>query len=833
MANSLLSIGKTGEQIRTPRVSNRMRSLLQEFRYGLRGLRKQPAFAALAVLALALGIGAATTIFSVIHAVLLDPFPYTNAERVVTIQIHNVQSNQPGGRSFFQLPEFLEYQNQSHVFDGVIGSGGEDALITTPEGVEHFQGSYVSPNMFAFLGVPALLGRTTTSEDARPGAPPVCVMAYKMWKKRYNLDTSVLGRTLILNGVPTTLVGIMPPRFTKRDADLWWATTMDPADPRNKDRFFQFQAHMKPGVTIPQVNADIELIARRMAKLYPDRYPKQFVIQTRTWVDSLVGQFRKTLYTLAAAVALLLLIACVNVANMLLARATAREKEMAVRASLGAARWRLVRQLLSESLLLALAGAALGCLFSYVGIQAIAVLIPKDTIPHEIVIRLNMPVLLFSLGMACLTAVLFGLAPALQISSQNFVEPLKDSGKGVSGGFRRGRLRNTLVVAEVTLSMVLLSGAGLLMRSFMRLQKVDLGFNPDNLLVTFLPLPKGQYKTVEAKHHFFRQLLPRLAQLPGVVAATETTGLPPYGGIGTNIDIPGKTHQERWDAIYQLVSESYCSTLGIRLVRGRSLSETDVNGARKVAVVNQTLVKKFFGPDDPIGRQIRLNGLGNLPEGKVSDPVFEIIGIFADARNQGVQDPPSPELLLPFTVTAAFDRGILVRTAGDPMGLSNAVRREVWALDRNIALAYTDTLASYLMQFTYAGPRFSLILLAIFAAVGLVLVSIGTYSVIAYTVTRQTHEIGIRMALGAVDVDVFRMVLGMGLRLIGIGLAAGLAASFAATRVLASQLWEVSPNDPITIAGVVGVVTVIGLAACYFPARRATRVDPLIALRYE
>ncbi|HTS24665.1 MAG TPA: ABC transporter permease [Bryobacteraceae bacterium] len=810
-----------------------MHSLWQDLRYGLRGLRKQPAFSALAILALALGIGAATTIFSVIDNVLLDPFPYTNAERVVTIQIHDVTNSQPGGRSFFQLPEFLEYQNQSHVFEDVIGSGGDDALITTPVGVEHFDGSYVSPNMFAFLGVPAILGRGMLPEDARPDSPPVFVMSYKMWKKRYSLDPSILGQTFILNGKPTTLVGIMPPRFTKRAADLWWSTTMDPADPRNKDRYFQFQARMKPGVTVRQVNADIDVIARRLAALYPQQYPKQFTIQTQTWLDFLVGSFRKTLYTLAAAVGLLLLIACGNVANMLLARATAREKEMAVRASLGAARGRLIRQLLAESLLLALGGAALGWLFSYAGIQAIVRLIPEDAIPHEVAIRLNVPVLLFSLGLACLTAVLFGLAPALQVSNQDFVEPLKDSGKGVSGGFRRGRLRNTLVVVEVTMSIVLLMGAGLLMRSFVALMTVDLGFNPDNVLVTYIALSKGQRGSAEAKLRFFGELVPRLQGLPGVVGAGVTSGLPPYGGYRTVVEVPGKTHQEQWTAICQMVNESYAPTLGLHFVRGRNLSDTEVHGARKVAVVNQTLVRRYFGDQDPVGRPIKLLQFSSLPEGAIADPTFEIVGVMADARNQGVQDPPIPEILVPYAVSGAYDRGILVRTAGDPMRLANAIRREVWAMDRNIALAYTDTLSHYMLQYTYAAPRFSLILLAVFAATGLVLVAIGVYSVIAYTVSRQTHEIGIRLALGAVDADVFTMVLRMGLRLIGIGVAAGLAVSLTLGRIVTSELWGVSAHDPITIGSVLAVVAIVGLSACYFPARRATRVDPLIALRYE
>ncbi len=381
--------------------------------------------------------------------------------------------------------------------------------------------------------------------------------------------------------------------------------------------------------------------------------------------------------------------------------------------------------------------------------------------------------------------------------------------------------------------MVLLMGAGLLMRSFVALETVDLGFNPDNILVTVVPLPRSQYNSVETKHRFFGQLLPRLQGLPGVLGATEMTEMPPYGGIHSEIEVPGKTHQETWEAIYQLVGETYAPTLGIKFLHGRNLNETEVNGARKVAVVNQALVRKFFGQDDPIGRQIKLSTLGVLTEGAVPDPSFEIVGVMADVRNQGIQNPAMPELLIPYTVTWAFSRGLLVKTAGDPMRLANAVRQEVWAVDRNIALAYTDTLTNYLMQYTYATPRFSLILLGVFASVGLVLVAIGVYSVIAYTVTRLTHEIGIRMALGAGDSDVFRMVLGMGLRLIGIGAAAGLLVSFAVTQVLRSQLWGVSAHDPMTMAGVVGVVGVVGLAACYFPARRATRVHPLVGLRHE
>ncbi len=805
----------------------------QDLRYGARTLRKSPGFTAVAALTLALGIGSATTIFSAIQNILLDPFPYTDAQRVVAIQIHDTASGRPGGRTYYQAPEFLDYQEQNHVFEEVIGGTFLDVLYDNGDGMEQFQGSYVTPNTFRFLGVPALLGRGIAPDDARPGAPPVFVMAYKLWIKRFNQDRSILGKTFVLNSVPTTLVGIMPQRFTKLGAEVWMAKTMNRSDPQDSRDYWNFQAKLKRGVTIQQAQADIEVIAHRLAQVYPKNYPKNFSVQIISWVDSLVGQFRKSLYTIAAAVALLLLIACSNVANMLLARATTREKEMAIRSSLGASRLRLLGQLLIESFLLALAVAIVGCLFSYAGIKGLVALIPDGLIPREAQIRLNLPVLLFSLGTAVFTAVLVGLVPALQAARKNLVEPVRDAGKGVSGGFRRGRLRSTLVVVEVALSVVLLSGAGLLMRSFVRLQQVDLGFNPDNILFARLPFPRGQYKTVAEKQRFFRALLPRLQALPGVMAATETTTVPPFGGIRSDIEITGKTHAEKWEAIFSLCSEGYVPTLQVRLLRGRTLSEMEVNSARKVAVVNQTLVNKFFGHEDPIGRLVKINMLENFPDSPVKDPVFEIIGVISDVRNQGLRDPAMPEVLAPFTITGTFDRAILVRTSVPPMTMLNNIQMEIWAVDRNIALSFAGSLQGYMMQFMYAEPRFSVILLGVFAGVGLVMVAIGVFSVIAYTVSRQTREIGIRMALGAGRADVLRMVLRAGLQLLGMGVGVGLLVSFGVTRVIASQLLGVSPRDPVTLGSVVAVVAVVGLAACYFPARRGTRVDPMVALRYE
>jgi putative ABC transport system permease protein len=810
-----------------------MQTIWQDLRYGLRNLLNYPSFAFLAILTLALGIGAATTIFSVIQNVLLDPFPYTDARRVAAIQIHDLASSRPGGRGFFQVPEFLDYQAQNSVFEEVIGGSFEDVLLTTGESTELLTGGRVTPNTFRFLGVPAAVGRGIGEADAKPDAPPVFVMAYKMWLQHYNLDPGILGRTFTLNGVPTTLVGIMPKRFTKLGADLWQPITLDRANPAIRDRYFMFQGKLKPGVTLQQAAADIDVIAHRLALVYPRNYPKQFNVNVVSWVDSLVGQFGTTLYTLGGAVGLLLLIACSNVANMLLARAASREKEIAIRTSLGASRSRLIRQLLLESLLLAVAGAILGCVFAYVGLKGLVLLIPDGMIPREAEIRLNVPVLLFSLGAAMLTSLIFGLVPAMQAAKQNMVEPLKDTGKGVSGGFRGGRMRNVIVVGEVALSLVLLVGAGLLMRSFVRLQTVDLGLNPDNILVARLPLPRAQYPDLPSKQRFFDELLRRLHALPGVVAASETSTLPPYGGIGSEIEILGKTHTDRWDAIFQLCSEGYFRTLGLRMLRGRPLSEVDVTGGRRVAVINQTLVNRYFGQEDPLGQHIKLKMLEDFKEGPVENPVFEIVGVIADARNRGIQEPPGPEVFIPYTMTPAFEGGILVRTHGEPTALLNSVRREIWAVDRGVAITMTGTLNEYLTRFSYAEPRFSLVLLGVFSGVGLLLVAIGVYSVIAYTVSRQTHEIGIRIALGAGRHDVLRMIGVMGLRLLLIGIVLGLLISAGATRLIANQLWTISPYDPLTIGSAIAVIAIVGVAACYVPARRAMRVDPIVALRYE
>jgi predicted permease len=812
-----------------------MFSLWQDLHFAARNLRKSPSFAIIAMVTLALGIGASTAIFSVIENVLMEPFPYPDSRHFVSMQIHDTERNEPGGRGGYSGPEFLDYIAQNHVFDRVIANDQTDVLYTYGEGTDRFGGSLVTPGTFEFLGMPALVGRVMQPADYEPGATLVFVLRYKTWVNRFNADPSILNKSFVLNGTARMLIGVMPPRFGWGDADLWIPEKPSLADTTpvlGYNRHWFLMGHLKPGVTERQAQADLTVVAKHLATVYPTEYPKHFTVEVQTLADLVVGRFRTTLFIVLAAVGFLLLIGCGNVANLLLARATTREKEFAIRAALGAGRWRLVRQLLVESLILAAGGAALGALLAWGGLKSLVALIPQEIIPAEATIRLNGSVLLFTLGVSILTAIVFGLVPALQTARRDLNDPLRDSGKGVSGGFRHGRLRDAVVVLEVALSLTLLVGAGLLMRSFVALREVHLGLQPDHVLVARLPLPKDRYKTANQIAGFYRPLLLRLKAMPGIVDATETSTLPPYGGIRSDMEVPGKTHSEKWNALFQLCSEGYFSVLKIQFLEGRAFTEAEVNGARKLAVVNQTFVQKYLGTDNPLGQRVRIVQLETALD-PVHDATFEIIGVVADVKNLGLQDPVTPEVWVPYTVTGTFERGILVRTAGDPSAMLNAVRQEIWATDRSVALTLTGTLEGYISQFSYAGPRFGFFLMGIFASIGLILVTIGVYSVLAYTAARRTHEIGIRMALGAEKRDVLKLVINMGLRLVVLGVVIGLAVSLGAVRAIASLLWGVSPYDPMTLIAVPLLLLLTGVIACWIPARRAARVDPLIALRYE
>jgi len=791
-------------------------------------------FTALAVIALGLGIGASTAIFSVIDNILINPFPYRAADRLVVIRIVDKANKSGGGRTAFKAPEFLAIASRNGVFEDVMGQTGNDVLYRTGEGTQQFDGGFVTPNAFSFLGMPALLGRALTAEDFRPGAAPVFEMRYKTWVAKFNSDRGILGKSFVLNGTARTLVGIMPPRFALGDNDMWIPADLRPADPapgRFPDYYFAI-ARLKPGMTIPRAEADLTVLTRQLAQEYPKEYPKQFAVEVQSLAAMVVGDFRSALTVVSCAVGLLLLIGCANVANLLLARSTTRQREFAIRVAMGAGRWPLIRQLIVESLALALGGALLGCLLAWAGLKGLIATIPPQIIPAEAVIRLNAPVLLFTLGVALATALIFGLVPAIQASRQDINEPLRSAGRGVGGGFRKARLRSALVVVEVALALTLLVGASLLMRSFLAISHVEMGIKPDHVLVARLPLPPDRYKNAAQMTFFYRSLVDRLKGLPGVIDATETSSLPPYGGFQTGIDVAGKTHSEKWTANCDLSGDGFFNTLRIPVVRGRLFSAAEVNGARKLAVVNQTFVRKYLGSDDPIGKRVHVADLETIPD-PVKDAWFEVIGVAGDVKNRGLQEAVLPEVWVPYTITGMGDRGVLMRTAGDPNAMLNSLRREVWAVDRGVALTFTGDMDHFINQYSYAQPRFTFLLLAVFAGAGLVLTMVGVYSVMAYVTARQTQEIGIRMALGAGRGNVLGMVIQVGLKLVGVGIAIGLAAALVLGRFVGSQLWGVSAYDLPTIVGVPALLALTGLLACWRPARQATQVDPAVCLRYE
>jgi putative ABC transport system permease protein len=549
--------------------------------------------------------------------------------------------------------------------------------------------------------------------------------------------------------------------------------------------------------------------------------------------DTVVGKFESTLYTVLAAVGLLLLIACANVANLQLARATAREKEFALRAVLGAGRARLIRLLLVESLILALGGAGLGILLAWGGLKSLVAAMPQNLIPAESVIELNAPVLAFTLGVAMLTALIFGLVPALQAARRDLNDPLRDSGKGVGGGFRTGRLRDAVVVMEVAMSLTLLIGAGLLMRSFVALRETSLGFRADHVYQSQLPLPGKRYETAAQVRRFFEPLLARVKAVPGVVEATQSSSLPTFGGVDSKLEIAGKTHGDDWHSLVSQVSEGYFRTLRIEFLDGHGFSPTEVNDARKVTVVNETLVRKYFLlGDNPIGQRVKLARLETVSD-PVMEPWFEIVGVVKDVANTGLQSPAEPEAWIPYTVTGSGAQVLFVRTEQDPELIGNAVREAVWATDSGVALAFPSTMDDWIGRRLYGGPRFAFLLMGIFGVVGLVLVTIGVYSVLAYTTARKTHEIGIRIALGAERGDVLGLVIRSGLRLVLVGVGVGLAVSLVLGRMIAAQLLGVAAYDPLTLGAMAGLLVTVGAAACWLPARRASRVEPVVALRYE
>jgi putative ABC transport system permease protein len=819
-------------------------SLRQDLRYALRQLSRNPGFAVVAIVTLALGIGASTAIFSVIDNVVLEPFPYKDPGRIVYPRVHGATQGPEEGRQGFSSDELLAFAGQNHSLEGVIGTTDDPVLYKHGAGVEWLYGADMTPGAFEFFGMPALYGRVFGPADYQPGAPPVFVMRYKVWKTRFNGDPGVLNQTFVLNGTARTLVGIMPPRFAWYDVDVWIPKTphagMSTGFAGLPERWF-ILGRLKPGVSTAQAAQDLSGIADHLAKIHPQDYPAQFQVFITRIGRSATGQFESPLYTVLVAVALLLLIGCVNVANLMLARATSREKEFALRAVLGAGRARLVRLLLAESFVLALGAALLGVLIAWGGLKLIVVTMPPDSIPAESVIGLNALVLAFALVLAVLTPLLFGLAPALQAARRDLNDPLRDSGRGVIGGFRTRRMRDAAVVFEVAVSLTLLVGAGLLMRSFVALRNVNLGLQADHVFETTLLLPPDHYKTAAQANAFFEPLLARVKNIPGVVDAAESSSTPPNESGDTKIEISGKPSEQPLHAQVQNISAGYFRALRIPFEAGRAFTEDEVSGARKVAVVNRKFVSTYLHAEDPIGRQVKIEGLESTAD-PLRETSFEIVGVIDDVVNQGsggygsggMRTPIQPQIWVPYNLTGSGLRVLVVRSQQTPMAIMNEVQQAVWATDPGVALAYPDALEHAISEALYAGPRFALLLMIIFGSVGLVLVTVGVYSVLAYATAQRTHEIGIRMALGAERTNVLRLVILAGLRLVAAGVVVGLVLSLLLGRAIEAQLWPgVKPYDPATLAGTVLVLLATGALACWIPATRAAKVDPMVALRYE
>ena len=824
------------EECRESRWENQLEIMARDLRLAFRTLRKEKRFTIIAVLALALGIGSSTAMFSVVYNGLISPFAYRDADRLVTVSIRDTDQSQDNGRSSLSYSELQDFKKLNHVFDQVIANSEDDIVYETGRNNLRFAANYVTPGSFETLGIPPFLGRSLEAYDYDPAAPPVFVMRYKTWMTQFAGDRSLIGKPFVLNGTNRILVGVAGPRFAWGGIDFWIPEVPGIQKTRNAagaETYWGLLGHLREDVSLAQAEADLNVLAQSLSKKYAKDYPQHFHAEVDTLSHAVVGRnFRKTVYTLFAAVGLLLLIGCANVANLLLARSTIRGREFAVRTALGASRSRLVRQLLAESFILAITSAFIGLLFAWIGVKLLAEGMPQFTVPSETVIELNPYVLVFAILVGALTTVIFGLFPALQAAKAQPQDALRDGGKGLGGTNTKSRLRHTVVIVEVAMSVILLFTAGLFTRGYFKLQSVQLGFDPTNVLSTRIPLPEDMFKTPEQITNFYRPLMEQLRATPGIESVSVTTGIPPYGGIETNVLIPGKDHRDKWLAIFQLASEDFFAVMRIPMISGRTFTSEEVNNKRKVAVINRKFQQTYFADQDPIGRTVVLDELKQFSQ-PVEDPTFQIVGVVEDSQNYSLENPIAPEAWVPYNVTGAASRGLLIRTNGSSYGMRQAIYHASWATDSRVAMVDLYSVDYFLELFTYAVPRFSFYIVSTFALIGLVLVIIGVYSVIAYNTAQRTHEIGIRVALGAAQGDVLSLILRQGFAVLVAGIVIGMAVSFAIAKLVTSLIWGVKPYDPMTAGFVVGLILVIGLLACWFPARRATRVDPMAALRYE
>ena len=811
-----------------------METVFKDVQYALRGVLKRPALTAIAVVTLGLGIGASTAIFSVVNSVMLRRLPYRTADRIVAIQELDPQ----GQHIQVTGPNFLDWRAQNTVFEHLAAIRIANANLTLADQAERIDLAQTSADFFDVFGLSPQLGRLFVSGDEQAGHAPVVVLSDALWRRRFAADHSLVGREVNLDGKTYTVIGITPAGFQYPDKTEAWLPPLKLA-PEVNERLEPTQrrgmgylsavALLKPGVTLAQAASEMETITTRLRQQYPDTNNRRFdrVVALQ---DYLVGDSNTMVWLLFGAVMFVLLIACANVANLLLASAASRSKEMAIRAALGASRVRVIRQLLTESTILALGGGLLGLAFSSYGVRAITKLLPPD-FPRLNEIGMDWRVFGFTLGASLLTGFLFGFAPALQMSKTDVQEAMKENTRGAAGSARHTRLRHALIVAEVALSVVLLAGAGLLFRSFMRLQAVNAGFTPQQVLTAQLSPAGPKFQNDNDYAAFYEQVLDRVREIPGVQSAGVINKLPLSNGPTVGFRIEGRPvlTPDKWvPTNFRTVSSDYFRTMNIPVMQGRAFTSADDANAPPRLMINQALAQRDFPNEDPVGKRVTF---GNTAAN--NEPVwFEIVGVTANVRSLQLREEAPPELYFALKQNPFENMAVVVRSTVEPESIAPALRQAVAEVDRTVPVSEVQTM-QHIVSESVTQPRFNLFLLGLFGGIALLLSAAGIYGVTSYTVTQRTHELGIRLALGAQVGDVLRLVLGQGMAVIGIGLALGLAASFALMRLLRSLLFGVGENDPLTFTAITFVLLLVALVACYVPARRATKVDPLVALRYE
>jgi putative ABC transport system permease protein len=820
-----------------------METFWQDIRYGLRSLRRNPGFAIVAIVTLAIGIGANAAIFSVINGVLLRPLPFPQSQRLVTVWETDADRNIVHGTA--SPAEYLDWQEMNHSFEQLSGWRGLYFTVTGSGDPERVWGSEVSGNFFRMLRVSPELGRDFQDDDLQPGHAPVVLLTDGFWRSHFGGDTSLLGKTIQLNGKPATVIGVLPRDFslygTAPQFDVWKPFEFDRAKLDREDHELVIFGRLRPSVTLAQAQTEMLAIQNELKRKYPG-IDQQNGLRVAGFHDELVSALKPGLLLLLLAVAFLLLIASANVANLLLARAAAREREIAVRASLGAGRNRILRQLLTESFLLAFIGAAVGIVFAYGGLHLLRAFLPPPTgrgqIPHPEWIRIDGVVLLFTIGIALLTSVIFGLAPSVQIARAKIYESLKEGSRGTTSGRRSQFIRSALIVSEVGFSLVLLVGASLLVRSFSLMMSENLGFNPSNLLTMQIFLSPSDYPTTSSVSNFYGDVLGRVGALPGVESASAVN-FPPLTGwrVFCNFEIEGHPVAESVEqptAQYRVADWRYLPTMGITIKEGRGFAATDGPDGQGVAIVNETLANRYWPGQDPVGQQIKLAFPATRQpwDAEPRTGWLTIVGIAGDARDWGWGEAKVGQLYLPFTQDVSRIMHLTIRSKGDPAQLTSDVRHAVESVDPNQPVTDVRSMDGY-VAIAVAQKRLNMSLLAFFAIVAGVLAAIGIYGVMGYAVEQRSHEIGIRMALGARPDDVVKMIVRDGMKLALLGLSLGLVGSLIAMKYLESQLYGIKARDPLTFIGVGAVLALVALAACYIPARRATKVDPLSALRYE